>query len=378
VTAAAQATPGVDVVYVNHDSSRWTLQSVASLLAVAADGFALRSIVVVDNDSAPAEAAMLRALPARVQVVHAPNNAGFAAGCNLGARAGSAELVLFINPDTRVLADTLPPLVAAWRAALGRAVVGPRQFLDDACTLAFAPLSGTSLWASLQHAAWDRGLAPGLSLRLLRRRVAMWDRGIPVAARALSGGALLIGRELYAELDGFDERFFLYAEDTDLCVRASRAGAAVRYVPGARIVHYGDQSSRRAVERAGAAAAASEAAFLRKHHGPLARSLAAAAQAVVRRLPVRQHRWQRAVPAALDHEFLRPGGCRWVVELARSPLFDLGVTVFPDGGAYRLPADLWARLRPGGYYARVAEEAEEARWRERGLYRLEWRGVGTA
>jgi len=365
-----QAPAAIDVVYVNYDSSAWVLTSVASLLAAPRRGFELASIAVVDNASRPGERALLAGLPADVRVIDAGRNSGFAAGCNLGARAGKAPALLFLNPDTRVLPDTLPALVEAWRAHGGRAMVGPRHFMDDACTLGFAPLHGTSLAGAVVHALWGRGFLPGLSLRWLHQRAALWQQSAPVEVRCLSGAALLVGREVYAELGGFDERFFLYVEDTDLCVRARAKRVPVLYEPRARVVHYGDQSSRQDEARAGAAAARGEHLYLAKHHGPLARAARQLALALVRRLPDRQRRWREAEPVALDHEFQRPGGARWAVELGRSPLFDNGITVFPAADRYRVPADLWPRLRPGTYFARVVAGVARGRWREHGLYAL--------
>ncbi len=361
----------VDVVYVNYNSTALLLASVESLLAAPCDGFALGSIVVVDNASRSDQVALLDSLPPRVTVIRSPNNTGFAVGCNLGAKRGDAPAILFLNPDTHVLADTLPPLVQGLRAHHGRALLGPRQFVDAACTLSFAPLHGTSLMGEVMNTLWGRGFAPDRSCRDLRERAALWRSTTPQAARALSGGALLIGRPAHAELGGFDERFFLYVEDTDLCLRARARGIPVLYVANARVVHYGDQSSQQNEGVANTAAAAGLQSYLHKHHGVVARTARRLALALAQRLPDRQARWHQGV--AIDHTFTfqRPSPKPWVVEMARSPLFDHGATAFPDGATYRLPSELFRRLRPGAYFARIAEEVRADEWRERGLYVLQ-------
>ncbi len=361
----------IDVVYVNYNSSALLRTSIESLLAAPCDGFTLSSIVVVDNASRPDQMALLDALPARVTVIRSPNNTGFAVGCNLGAKQGNAPAILFLNPDTHVLADTLPPLVYALRAHDGRALLGPRQFVDADCTLSFAPLHGTSLWGDVKNTLWGRGFAPDRSCRELGRRAALWRSTTPQAARALSGGALLIGRPAHAELGGFDERFFLYVEDTDLCVRAHARGIPVLYVANARVVHYGDQSSQQNEGVANTAAAAGLQAYLHKHHGVIARTARRAALALAQRLPDRQARWRQGVAIDRTFTFQRPSTRPWVVEMARSPLFDHGATAFPDGDTYRLPSELFRRLRPGTYFARIAEEVRADDWRERGLYVLQ-------
>lgn len=371
--AVASAAPllHVDVVYVNYNSSALLAQSIDSLRTVPRQGFEVGTVVVVDNASRADQQDLLAGLPADVQVIRCSVNRGFAAGCNLGARAGAAPAILFLNPDTRVLADTLPPLVPTFHAHAGRVLLGPRHFMDDACTLGFAPLHGTSLLRGVGQALWGRGLVPDRSLRDLRARVALWRAARPCPQRSLSGGALLVGRQTYGELDGFDESYFLYVEDTDLCVRARARGIPVLYEPRARIVHYGDQSSRQDAGAANGAAAASEQVYLRKHHGALARGARRLALAAIARLPNRQRRWHRATPIATDHAFARPSDRPWVVELARSPLFDHGVTVFPTEPVHRWPRDLWRRLRPGRYYARIVEETGRDAWCERALFAME-------
>ncbi|MEZ5962278.1 MAG: glycosyltransferase family 2 protein [Planctomycetota bacterium] len=366
----------VDVVYVNYNSTAWLARSIASLLAAPPQGFALGAVVVVDNASSPADQALLDGLPDAVRVVRAGANRGFAAGCNLGARAGDAPALLFLNPDTRVLADTLPPMVPTWHARAGRVLLGPRHFMDDACTLGFAPLHGTAWHTGVSNALWGRGFAPDPSLRALRARVALWRAERPTPVRALSGGALLVGRAAYEELGGFDERYFLYVEDTDLCLRARKRGIDVLYEPRARIVHYGDQSSRQDAGAADGAAAASERVYLRKFHGVVSRGVRRLVLSLATRLPARQRRWGAGSATTVAHVFERPGRGPWVVELARSPMFDHGVTVFPDGDTFGLPADLWPRLRPGRYFARIAEEDDVGAWHERALFVVDNPGGG--
>src|SRR5690606_5749156 len=303
-------------------------------------------------------------------VVRSPRNVGFAAGCNLGARRGSAPAILFVNPDTRLLPDTIPPLARGLAAHGPRALLGARHFLDDETTLALAPLRGAPLLDEAVHALWGRGWLPKQPLRLLARRARLWRARGPQPVRAVSGGALLMGRAAFDELGGFDERYFLYVEDIDLCKRARARGMPVLYVPEARVVHYGDQSSQQDPGAAGAAAAASRATYLSLHHGRAARALARLAVRAAAWLPDRQRRWQEAAPITTDFEFRCPGDRPWVVELARSPLFDDCLTAFPEARTYRAPAGLWPRLRAGTYYARIAEEVRPDRWIERALYAI--------
>jgi GT2 family glycosyltransferase len=90
-----------------------------------------------------------------------------------------------------------------------------------------------------------------------------------------SGAALLIPREAWREIGGLDEEIFMYMEEVDWCRRAARAGWRVHYVPAARIIHHGQQSSRRVPVETYLHNVRSRVYYFRKHHGPFAAVAAA-------------------------------------------------------------------------------------------------------
>jgi GT2 family glycosyltransferase len=191
-------------------------------------------VFVVDNacpDASPATVADLA-----LTTVVMRRNAGFGAGCNAGLRFGTAPAVLFLNPDAQLDAPGARALAARLEdATLG--AVGPRIVGGDGelhrSARRFPRLRsafGEALFLHhlLPRAQWPTELVP---------RPAAGD------AEWLSGAALCVRRDALAAIGGFDERFFLYSEDTDLCARLRAAGYRVAYAPDVTATHVGGHSA---------------------------------------------------------------------------------------------------------------------------------------
>jgi GT2 family glycosyltransferase len=138
-------------------------------------------------------------MPAGVRLIRSAENLGFGRACNLGAEHAQGALLLFVNPDVELLADTVSVLVADLRATPGAAVV--------AATL----------------------LEPGATDHLRERRVE--------DVAAMAGAVLLVDGAHFAALGGFDPAIFLYWEDTDLCYRTWLAGRRVLKAWDAVAIH---------------------------------------------------------------------------------------------------------------------------------------------
>jgi len=219
----------VSAVVVNHDAGALLLECVTSLHD---DGAA--EIVVVDNASSDGSADALEASGAAARVVRTGHNLGYGAGANRGIAASSGELVVVSNPDVVVHGGALAKLVGVLEADPTVAIAGPRIEEPDGTRYpsarrfpSFVDATGHALLA---------GIAPGN--RYSRRyRMADLEAGAQAGVDWVSGAFFLARRRALEELGGFDEGYFMYAEDTDLCWRARRAGWGVLYVPGAVVTH---------------------------------------------------------------------------------------------------------------------------------------------
>jgi N-acetylglucosaminyl-diphospho-decaprenol L-rhamnosyltransferase len=221
------------------------------------------SVTVVDNASPDNSAAVVADLP--VPVVRAPENGGFAYGCNLGTAAGTAEFVLFLNPDARIEPGSLNTLVDALRADPLLGAVGPRTFGDGErlhlTQRRFPRLRSTYAQAVGLHHVAPRSSWTG---EVIQDPVA-YTR--PSAPDWLSGSCLLMRRAALDSVAGLDEGFFLYSEETDLFRRLRDRGWGVRFEPKAIAYHQGYGSAPR--ERVSPVLARSRIRYARKHHGRL-------------------------------------------------------------------------------------------------------------
>ncbi len=220
------------MVIVSHNSKRWlkaALTSVASHLGTLAV-----DTVVVDNGSDGAAEYAERELPG-VRSLRCPNR-GFGHANNWARGTVDAPFVLFLNPDTEVLAGEFSHLVAVLARHEHVGLLGVRQLHADgsvAPTIRRFP----SISHNLAEAVGVGGVP--VARRFLGERVFEYDRyRRETICDWVSGSFMLARREALDQIDWFDERFFLFSEETDLCWRLGQAGWSVLYVPDMTIRHY--------------------------------------------------------------------------------------------------------------------------------------------
>jgi GT2 family glycosyltransferase len=240
---------GVAVIIVNFNSSalaRRAVESAAADLAHGAtDGGSIDwTAIVVDNASLDRGAA-LDAIP-RTAVIVNPRNVGFGAAVNQAARTTRAPLLWLLNPDCEVLSGTFAALAATLDRNADCAIAAPRLLNPDGTVQASA---------RGEPGAWTGLFGRNTLLTRLFPFSRMARRNLPAADLVASGvesalvdwvmgAAMLIRREAFDLVEGFDERYFLYGEDADLCRRLRTQGLLTRYVPGARVIHEGGASAR--------------------------------------------------------------------------------------------------------------------------------------
>ena len=235
-------TTPVSAVVVSYNSAAYLPACVASLRA---EGVA--DVVVVDNASSDSSVAAVLAADPGVRVVETGANLGFGTGANRGADVATGDYLLVLNPDTIVEPGTVKALSEALDRDCGLGVVGPRMENLDG-----------SLYPSVRRFP-DLAVAAGHAFVGLvwagnpftrRYRMLDWDHGRPAADVDWVGGAcLLVRRSAFDVVAGFDEAYFMYVEDVDLCWRIRQAGWRIGYEPGGRVVHALGGSSRLAPYR---------------------------------------------------------------------------------------------------------------------------------
>ncbi len=248
------------VIMVTYNSQR-TIEPAIDALRRAHDEGIARAIFV-DNDSSDATPDILRRHEDWATIIHAGANLGFGRGCNLGAARSYTPYLLFLNPDARMESADIAGLCDFMDEHPDAGIAGPAIIEEDG-SLQHAgglPTPGTILRQALGRPTHHRPIVPG---------------DAPFETDWICGAALMIRRDLFEELGGFDPRFFLYFEETDLCLRTRRRGAEIWAVGTAVARHAAGASSQDESDRHYAGCLAehyfqSRYYYLRKHHGLLA------------------------------------------------------------------------------------------------------------
>ena len=220
------------VICVNYRGANDTIACVKSLLLSAVPV----QIVVVDTTPDDLELEPGLAMAPNVVLLRASDNVGFGRGNNIGIewvlKNSSCEYLFLLNNDTTIYPDSIECLENAMVAHPDVGILAPRiAYLD-------AP---DTLWFGGGEIDWRRASAftPGLNGNV-QAPLAMTERDITFA----TGCALFIRRSAIEKLGGFDPRFFMYEEDTELCLRAKENNIRIRYIPKSLILHRVQGSSR--------------------------------------------------------------------------------------------------------------------------------------
>jgi N-acetylglucosaminyl-diphospho-decaprenol L-rhamnosyltransferase len=204
------------------------------------------SIAVLDNDSGDDLSDLPNKFSNKPITIHSsPKNVGFGAGHNILGKNAEAKYLLFLNPDTKIIEPrTIERLLRRAKESKAQ-VVGPRLVVESGPTQKYdhAELRGWKAWVALHsgHSYWRNRLEVG--------EVA-WT----------CGAVFLIEREWFERLGGFDENFFLYKEEEELCWRLRAAGGIVVYDPTIIVFHHGGVVAKKTKYMN-----ASTAYFLKKH-----------------------------------------------------------------------------------------------------------------
>ena len=258
----------VSAVIVHYKTPEDTVASAAAVARDAPDA----EIVVVDNASGDDVASRLAAeVGPRVRVRTETVNRGYGAACNRGARETSRPYLLFLNSDAVIGHGAVAALLAALDADPGAACAGPQLVGSDGAAQASIRLLPTPwrIFCESSGLAFLTGGRRPFSGHTATRQ----DSGRARSVEALMGAALLVRRSAFDGIGGFDEDFFLYAEETDLMERWRREGWRIRYVPEAKVLHAGGRSGG---DRLFGQLHASLVRYVAKHHGRGAARLSAA------------------------------------------------------------------------------------------------------
>jgi N-acetylglucosaminyl-diphospho-decaprenol L-rhamnosyltransferase len=239
----------LSIIIVNWNGGELLRRSVESV--VACPPSLEYEVMVIDNASTDDSIAHLRAsvvalgLAARdrLRIIENVENRGFGQANNQAFALSESPFLLLLNPDTEAMPGALDSLITTLGSAARVGAVGPKLLNADGSLQ-------ISVWRN-PPAAWEILLSQLKLYLLLPKRVrgelllgGHWDHNRSRPVSMLSGAAILVRRAVIDEVGGFDERFHMYGEDNELCLRIVRAGWQLIFQPAAVILHHGASSSQ--------------------------------------------------------------------------------------------------------------------------------------
>ena len=248
----------VDIVIVNWNAGKLLQECVESIIQYGEP--LVSKIVVVDNHSSDDSICFIERLP-QVSLIKAPKNLGFGRACNLGASHCQSEFLLFLNPDSRIYADTLKEVLGFMTADENMKVgICGVQLEDKNGEIAKSNSRFPSVRGLLSHSIGLTRFYPSLGMAMSE-----WDHSTTRIVDQVIGAFFLVRRHIFQQLEGFDERFFVYFEEVDFSFRAKRLGWYSVYFAGAQAFHIGGGVSQQIKDKRLFYSLRSRIQYVRKH-----------------------------------------------------------------------------------------------------------------
>ena len=263
--AVAGGGPAVTIVIVSYNTREWLRTCLASVQAQTSVD---HEVVVVDNGSGDGSPELVRQEFPAMRLDVSDENLGFAAGVNRGAQGAKGRYLLLLNPDTEIHDRAVDRLVAFADRHRGAGIYGGRTLTPQgdvdyrSCFGLLTPWTLTCFGLGLSTLFPRTALDP--------ESLGSWQRDTVREVGMVSGGLMLVDRSLWERLGGFDEAFFMYGEDADLCARGRVLGARPLVTPDAVITHAVGASTAQRADKA-VLVMRGKAAFVRRHLGPVGR-----------------------------------------------------------------------------------------------------------
>lgn len=230
----------LSVVIINYNVKHFLEQCLCSVLKACRNLEA--EILVIDNHSTDGSQAYFKDRFREVRFVWKTSNNGFARACNEGWKMASGEYILFLNPDTLLPENGLELSLAFMQQHPDAGAMGVKMIDGSGCYLPESKRGFPGAWASFCKMAGLTRLFPQ-SRFFARYYLGHLSHTASHPADVLSGACMLVRRSILEQTGGFDESFFMYAEDIDLSYRIQQAGFRNYYFAGTTILHFKGEST---------------------------------------------------------------------------------------------------------------------------------------
>lgn len=235
----------ISVVIVSFNVKNYLLNCLRSVLKASAH-FSVE-IIVVDNDSSDGSTEAIRKEFPEVAIIQNSQNLGFGTACNQGLSIAKGSFLLILNPDTIVEESIFEKLIPAMQSDDKTGMMGCKILNEDGSLQLACRRSFPTPWSAFSRLIGLSKLFPKSPL-FASYNLTYLDENESCQLDAISGSFMLMSRKAYENTGGFDEQFFMYAEDLDLCYRVKESGLKVIYNPDASIIHFKGKSFSKSVD----------------------------------------------------------------------------------------------------------------------------------
>jgi GT2 family glycosyltransferase len=232
----------ISIIIVNYNVKEF-LQNLLYSIYKASSNIS-KEIIIVDNASDDGSVKLIREKFPSVQLISNKKNLGFGKANNQALKIAQGKYILLINPDTIISEDTFDKLLSFFEnnhnaGLVGCKILNPDGSLQLACRRSFP-----GPWTSFCKVTGLSNLFPNSKL-FARYNLTYLSEDQTYEVDAISGSFMMMRKEVYDKVGGFDEEFFMYGEDLDLCYRIQKTGYKVFYVHNTQIIHYKGESTKR-------------------------------------------------------------------------------------------------------------------------------------
>lgn len=232
----------LSIIIVNYNVKEF-LQNLLHSIEKASSNIS-KEIIVIDNASDDGSVEVIKDKFPSVNLIENKINVGFGRANNQGLAVAKGKYILFINPDCIVSEDTFDKMISFFESHPYCGLAGCKILNSDGTLQLACRRSFPGPWTSFTKVTGLSNIFPTSKI-FARYNLTYLDKNKTYEVDAVSGSFMMIRKEVYQKTNGFDEQFFMYGEDLDICYRVQQKGYKVFYVHSTQIIHYKGESTKR-------------------------------------------------------------------------------------------------------------------------------------
>jgi GT2 family glycosyltransferase len=252
----------VDIILVSYNTAEYTLKALASVYNETEKG--TFNLIVVDNNSQDDSVIKIKQHFPQITLISSDRNLGFAGGVNLATSYAKSDYILLLNPDTVILDHAIDRLLEFAQEQPQQGIWGGITLNNDLSINSHNAWSEETI-STLLFSVFGLNRIFKHSCFFNRANYGCWQRDSIKEVDVLQGSFFLTSKVLWDQLNGLDERFFMYAEEADYCYRAKKLHHRPLITPDAQIIHHGGGSETNLAAKM-IRLLTGKTTFINKHH----------------------------------------------------------------------------------------------------------------